>query len=461
MKLSAALRLAELPRLALVGAGGKSSAMFWLAKELVEAGGTPLITTTTHLGAWQVNACDVHLVIQKAEHIPHEADFPTGIVVVTGLQTDKRRYRGLQGESLEALHGFANQFQLPLLIEADGARLLPLKAPAEHEPAIPGFVDRVVVCAGMQGLGKPLSGEWVFRPEQFSLLSGLSEGKPVTPEALSRLLVHPQGGLKDIPSQARRILLLNQADTPERQSQALEIALQVEQAYHSVVIANLPRLPGEGRIALNPPLDRPVIYGVHEPVAGIILAAGGASRYGSLKQLLEWQGQPLVRHAAMTALQAGLSPVVVVTGAGAEQVAQALAGLPVRLIHNPDWQAGQSSSLQAGLRGLPPTCGGALFLLADQPRVPATLIRALVSAHSQSLAPIVAPLVDGQRSNPVLFDRCTFEALGQIRGDQGGRQLFSRYAVQYVPWHDREVLLDVDVPEDYARLTEGGEITGE
>ena len=453
MKLSAALRLAELPRLALVGAGGKSSAMFWLATELVEAGRTPLITTTTHLGAWQVDACDVHLLIQKAQDISHEADFPNGIVVLTGLQTDKRRYRGLEGESLEALHGFADQFLLPLLIEADGARLLPLKAPAEHEPAIPGFVDSVVVCAGLQGLGKPLTGEWVFRPEKFSRLSGLSEEELVTPEALSRVLVHPQGGLKDIPPDAHRILLLNQADTPERQAQAREIALQVEQAYHSVVIANLPLLPGEDSIALNPPLDQPEIYGVHEPVAGIILAAGGASRYGSLKQLLEWQGCPLVRHAALTALQAGLSPVVVVTGAGAELVAEALSGLPVRQVYNPAWQQGQSTSLQAGLRVLPPTSSGAIFLLADQPNITPGLIQALVEAHSQSMAPIAAPLVDGQRGNPVLFDAVTFGDLLQLSGDAGGRQLFRKYPLQYVPWHDRSVLLDIDTPEALTRLS--------
>ena len=178
-------------------------------------------------------------------------------------------------------------------------------------------------------------------------------------------------------------------------------------------------------------------------------------RYGGLKQLLPWKGQPLVRHAVQTALQAGLSPVVLVTGAGAEEVSQAVSGLPVRLVHNPDWQAGQSTSVQAGLRVLPEVCGGAVFLLADQPNVPATLVDALVEAHSQELAPIVAPLVDGQRGNPVLFDAVTFKDLLTLTGDQGGRQIFSRYPVRYIHWHDRAVLLDVDVPQDYERLIRG------
>ncbi len=159
-----------------------------------------------------------------------------------------------------------------------------------------------------------------------------------------------------------------------------------------------------------------------------------------------------MRHAVLTALQAGLSPVLVVTGADADLVGQAVAGLPVRQVYNEEWQRGQSTSMQAGLRVLPATNGGAMFLLADQPNIPPGLIQALVEAHSQSLAPIIAPLVDGQRGNPVLFDPLTFDDLMQVTGDTGGRQIFAKYPLRYVPWHDRAVLLDVDEPQDYARL---------
>jgi molybdenum cofactor cytidylyltransferase len=434
MKFSAALRLSDLPRLALVGAGGKSSALFWLAGELTAQGGKVLVTTTTHLATWQVTVGDRHLVVENDGDLRQVADIPAGIVVVTGPQTDPQRFGGLDGDTLSALHTLAGRHQLPLLIEADGARLLPLKAPAAHEPAIPAFVDSVVVCAGLQGLGKPLSAEYVHRPEQFAQLSGLGMGEPVTPAALSRLLMHSQGGLKGIPPNARRVLLLNQADTAEQQAQARTIAQQVQQGFHAVLITRL---------------RDPKIFAVHEPVAGIVLAAGGATRFGSQKQLVDWQGQPMVRHVAQIALQAGLTPLVVVSGAGAQGVSQAVAGLPVRVVHNPAWQSGQSSSMHAGLNAIPPTGGGAVFLLADQPNVPAALIQALVEAHSQTLAPIVAPLVDGQRGNPVLFDPITYHDLMQVSGDVGGRQIFSKYPLQYVPWHDRAVLLDVDAPSDY------------
>jgi molybdenum cofactor cytidylyltransferase len=170
--------------------------------------------------------------------------------------------------------------------------------------------------------------------------------------------------------------------------------------------------------------------------------------------LLEWHGEPLVRHVARTAQTAGLSPVVVVCGAESGKVHSALEGLDVVCVENDAWQSGQSSSLQAGLGALPQQAGAAVFLLADMPQIPATLVRLLVERHSHTLAPVVAPLIDGQRGNPVIFDRVTFPVLLQLHGDVGGRVLFSRYPVSWVPWHDSNLLLDVDHLEDYQRLLE-------
>jgi molybdenum cofactor cytidylyltransferase len=88
--------------------------------------------------------------------------------------------------------------------------------------------------------------------------------------------------------------------------------------------------------------------------------------------------------------------------------------------------------------------------------VPPELIRLLMETQAVTLSPIVAPQVDGQRANPVLFNRDTFPALEQLEGDVGGRKLFSRYPVQWVTWFDGDVLLDVDTAEDYRRLVKRG-----
>ncbi|MEA3351240.1 MAG: nucleotidyltransferase family protein [Chloroflexota bacterium] len=187
-------------------------------------------------------------------------------------------------------------------------------------------------------------------------------------------------------------------------------------------------------------------------VAGIVLAAGGASRFGEPKQLLLWHGRALVWHVADKAVEAGLSPVIVVGGDYMESLRSSLAGLAVSLIHNPHWKQGQSTSVRAGVGAVPASGMGAMLLLADQPQIPVTLIRKLMQIHASDGAPIVAPRVQNQRANPVLFDRVVFDDLMKLSGDIGGRKLFSKYKPEWVTWHDTSILLDVDTREDYREL---------
>ena len=204
------------------------------------------------------------------------------------------------------------------------------------------------------------------------------------------------------------------------------------------------------------------IHAVHESIAGIVLAAGESKRFGRPKQLLDWKGQPFVRAVAQTALQAGLAPVIVVTGANAEQVEAAirdLRDLDVVIVRNEAWASGQGNSLKAGLTALsahPKRVGGAIFLLTDQPQVTTTVLQALMEKHAEGLHPIVAPMVIDRRANPVLFDRVTFPDLLHIEGDSGGRAIFHKHRVEYLPWHDDSLLLDVDTPEMYERLISHG-----
>jgi molybdenum cofactor cytidylyltransferase len=141
-----------------------------------------------------------------------------------------------------------------------------------------------------------------------------------------------------------------------------------------------------------------------------------------------------------------------VSGAQAAEVEAAVDDLPVQIIRNSVWADGQSTSVIAGVKALPARTGAAIFLLADQPQVSVSLLRSLVEERASSLPAILAPLVNGQRSNPVLFDRQTFPELLALSGDTGGRVLFSHYQVAWLPWHNPEPLLDIDTPRDYQRL---------
>ncbi len=431
------LRLPDLPRVAFVGGGGKTSAMFALGRQLAARFPAVLLTTTTHLGVEQPALADLHL-----DHTPQDLTQLRGVVLISGGETGHARVAGPSEADLESLMQRAGQAGLPLLVEADGARCLPLKAPAIHEPVIPGWANVVINVAGLSGLGAVLDEHHVQRAQLFSELSGLALGQAVSVEALARVMTHPQGGLKNVPPGAQRVALLNQADTVERQAAARRLSAELLPTYHRVVAASV-----------NPPAPAPAgVWAVYEPVAGVVLAAGQAQRMGRLKQLMMWRGRPFVTQVAQTALDAGLWPVVVVTGCQAEAVEAALAGLPVQIVDNPRWQEGQGASVAVGVQALPANCGSAVFMLVDQPHIPAALVSGLVDLHVHTLAGAVAPMVDGQRANPVLFDRRTFADLSRLQGEMGGRALFSRYPPAWLPWIDANAALDVDTPADYQRL---------
>lgn len=187
-------------------------------------------------------------------------------------------------------------------------------------------------------------------------------------------------------------------------------------------------------------------------IAGIVLAAGSSARFGKTKQLIHWRGMPLIRHVVIKAIEADLSPIIVVVGSQKDEVTAIIIDLPVEIVHNPEWEFGQSTSLVAGLNALNGRQKGCIFLLADQPQVTVPVLRSLVEAHALTSAPIIAPLVLGQRSNPVLFDQVTFADLMEIKGDQGGRAIFSKYPIQWLEWLDQALLIDIDTPEDLIKL---------
>lgn len=413
--------------------------MFQLARNLTKQNGSSpvIVTATSHMGIWQFSLADRHIMTDTPEPLEELEHGLQGVILVTG-EMEGERSKPVNAKMLKWLHDFCAYHAIPLLIEADGSRQKPLKAWTENEPPVPEFVREVIQIAGFDGIGKPLTDENIHRAKIFSQLSEIEIGETVTTQALIHVLTHQQGGLKNIPATAHKTVILNQADTLERQSMAYGMVEELLSTFERVIISSL---------------QQENIWAVHEHIAGVILAAGESKRYGEIKQLLDWHGMPFVRSIAMTAMDAGLSPVIVITGAKAEKVETVVKDLGIRVVHNPKWESGQGSSIKAGISSLTGSnSGGAIFLLADQPQVTPSVLRALVQKHAEDLYPIVAPMVLEQRANPVLFDRSTFDDLLSIEGDVGGRAIFHRHRVEYLPWHDDRLLLDVDTPEMYQRL---------
>jgi molybdenum cofactor cytidylyltransferase len=187
-------------------------------------------------------------------------------------------------------------------------------------------------------------------------------------------------------------------------------------------------------------------------IASIVLAAGFARRMGRQKLLLELRGKPVVRWSVEAVLP-HVGDLVVVTGQDDDGVRAALEGLAVRFAVNPRPQAGQGSSIAIGMAALKPWTAAVLIALGDQPRLPEGVIAALVRAREQSGHAVTAPIYRGVQGTPVLFGAEVFGELGALEGDAGARSVVQarpeRVARVVV---DAPMPLDIDTPEDYARL---------
>src|SRR5262245_23963036 len=215
--------------------------MFRLAREMVEQGGRAITTTTTRIFAAQISLAPMHIpaVAATAESV-RAALAAHGHVLVVGPSSPATG--NADGVSLDLFRRL--RVWCPgacLLNEADGSRMRPFKAPAEHEPVIPEETTLVVPVVGADVFGKTLDGNHVHRPELVGALSGAPPGAPLTPAIVARVLAHPQGGRKGVPAGARIVVLINKVETLPDRAPARETAerLLAEPAIHAVVLTSV------------------------------------------------------------------------------------------------------------------------------------------------------------------------------------------------------------------------------
>jgi molybdenum cofactor cytidylyltransferase len=226
LKLIRALQINDTDIVAFVGGGGKTSAMFRLAAEIVEAGGRVITTTTTRIFAAQIKLAPAHLFVQEANRalVAARLDEFKHLLIVGEANHESGKAEGVPPAFVTALRQWFPH--TPILNEADGSRMRPFKAPAEHEPVIPPETTLVVPVIGADVFGQPLNAEQVHRAELVAGLTGAPLGAEVTPQIVARTLVHPQGGMKGVPATARVIVLINKVDalvdwTPVRETARL------------------------------------------------------------------------------------------------------------------------------------------------------------------------------------------------------------------------------------------------
>ncbi|UCG24433.1 MAG: putative selenium-dependent hydroxylase accessory protein YqeC [Chloroflexota bacterium] len=428
----------------IVGGGGKSSLMFALAESLP---GRVVFTTTTRIFAAQMKAAPAVLLAgqdQKPDAWPEldRALYEHGRCLVVNR---------IVGEKASGVPvGFPGRLLARsdvdyVVVEADGSRMRPCKAPAEHEPVIPAESTLVVPAAGIDALDGPIA-EVAHRPERVADLTGLRTSDRLTPEALAQLISHPSGGLKAVPAAARVVPMLNKVESQAKRTAARRTAQLL--------------LRGER-------VDRVVLgaLGAVEPLAeafsrvtAVVLAAGESKRMGQTKQLLPW-GETTVLGQTLANLTGSLvHDVMVVTGHESPATEAVAAGLGLPTIYNPAYATGEMiSSLQAALPSLPANRSAVLVMLADQPMIGTETMNQLLIAYWRGRGRLVAPQHQGRRGNPVIIDRSYFPELMALPPDSAPRALLRRHpeALFQLPVDDPAVLRDLDRPEEYQRWRPG------
>lgn len=196
-------------------------------------------------------------------------------------------------------------------------------------------------------------------------------------------------------------------------------------------------------------------------IAGLLLAAGGARRFGAPKLIHHFRGTPIVRWSA-EALAAATDALFVVVPSDPGPLREALHGIPARIVVNPEPARGLGRSIACGVGALPPDVDAVIIALADEPLADRAWTNAVIARYrAEERKAIVTSMFRGIRRHPILFDRIVFPELMQLDGDRGARAVVERDPTRVAVVEFNEPgTIDVDSPEDLARLEQAAQFRG-
>jgi len=425
------------------GAGGKTSVMESLARELAGNGKTVIQTTTTkiflpgHLPA--VIGEDLKTV---AESLGSELGRQPVVVLGATLLPDNK-LSGIDPAWPGAL--LEKRIADYVIVEADGSAHKPIKGYAPYEPVFPTRSDILIPVSGIEAIGKPVDPDHVHRVEAFCKMTG---AKPDAPLEVSHFLTGFRYmidlGRKSTP-EAAIVPLINKVDTIADCRVIRELAEGLKDHPGDILFTVLKE-------------DNPVRFlyqggaeGAGFGISAVVLAAGESARMGRPKLSLEMRGKTILEHALSPIAEAGIRDVVVVFSEENERLKDRVPKA-YRVVINRHSKEGISTSLKAGVSAVDPRSQGVLFALGDQPFVDPAVYGALIQSHRRDLPLITCPVHEGKRGNPVLFDRRLWPELMKIEGDEGGKQIMAGLdpkGIDQVRVDGTGVLIDIDTPEEY------------
>jgi probable selenium-dependent hydroxylase accessory protein YqeC len=205
--------------ISVVGAGGKTSTMFRLAREFKSFRKKVLVTTTTNIAFSETSQAD-RLIIDSSKDVCSLPRVEPGTIVCLGssMVGDQEKLKGIERELVDKIYQ-EHLFDY-IVVEADGSKRRPIKAPAHYEPVIPRKTTRLIGVIGLDALGKTITEEYVHRPNLFCSITGKKMGDVIDRKCLTDLILSEDGLFKSAPQGCRRYVMLNKADHADREEEA-------------------------------------------------------------------------------------------------------------------------------------------------------------------------------------------------------------------------------------------------
>jgi molybdenum cofactor cytidylyltransferase len=431
------------------GAGGKTTLLLKLADELVNAGHRVLITTTTNMFIPSgiplfLGENDPSVQTALRTHFKNNKIASLGKAIIADNK--------LKGINPSAVGALRRKLEVTVLVEADGARGMPIKGYAPSEPVIPEASDLIVPVTGADALGALLNGSTVHRADLFRKQLGAVPGEIISDTLVTKSFQKMiERGKLQAPG-AGVAAILNKADlldTPGKTALSISRLLTDPGNIRRFILTEA---GCANPVKISIPAAR---TGEMIDVACIVLAAGLSSRMGSNKLSLEFRGKTILEHTLDNIIASGIKDIYVVT-APDSRFSDLISSKKCKRVINPLFESGQASSIKAGLSELDCRFQGVIFALADQPLVGPEIFRAIAANYRSKLKMVTAPVFKGRRGNPTLFDRRSWPDLEMISGDMGGRAIIESLAendLDLFETNDSAVIHDIDTPEDFRRLS--------
>ncbi|MBW6472392.1 MAG: putative selenium-dependent hydroxylase accessory protein YqeC [Anaerolineaceae bacterium] len=438
MKISSLNLFSTTDQVAWVGAGGKTSLIFAIAHELFSK--KCVITTTTKMAHSEIEFADQSIKTDAFYNFELDRIKDVTLIYRGSAENESEKISGYLSEELKTLSDILHKNQVPLLIEADGSKRKACKFPGVHEPNIPSFVNKVCVVVGLSSIGKPLTDEYFHRPEEIAKVLNISIGESIVTDHIFEILSHPDGGLKNIPDEAEKILFLHQADKLIDNNQINDLALKLKGFYDQILLSEI----NNGSLQIHAHWGK---------IGCIILAAGSGSRFGGPKQLAIFKNKTFIENVIETSQNVHFQNRVVILGAHFEEIRTVINKYEIVIQNNVHWENGQSSSVTLGVNYfLEHPVDAIIFLLVDQPQITPSMINNVLNLFAYQKPKIIVHNYKGENRHPILFSRDTFRELLDIKGDKGGRQLFDKFLPIQINLENDYQALDIDTIEDLKNL---------